>query len=117
MEDSDEHDKVDADGDMDKSETVKMRPAGRKQEKDLMSKKRSLEEATRELIKRQKEIVEISRQKLVAVQELADEAIMSRDTTKMNPVSKAYYVKKQQQILDKLNAQENKENEQPEGNQ
>lgn len=34
------------------------------------------------ITKHQKEIVEIFRQKLVAIQELADEAIMFRDTTK-----------------------------------
>ena len=71
------------------------RPEGRK-----TAKKRKADEA--EIREGQKELILILRQKLQAMQVVADEAIMSKDISAMDDLSKRFYEAKKKEIAERM---------------
>ncbi|OAV86309.1 hypothetical protein PTTG_29973 [Puccinia triticina 1-1 BBBD Race 1] len=67
------------------------RPEGRK-----AAKKRKYKQG--EALEAQKELIKISREKAAAMQTVADDVIMSRVLTNMDPISRAFYTAKKEEI-------------------
>ncbi|OAV98262.1 hypothetical protein PTTG_00314 [Puccinia triticina 1-1 BBBD Race 1] len=67
------------------------RPEGRK-----AAKRRKFEQG--EALEAQKELIKISREKAAAMQTVADDLIMSKNMSNMDPISRAFYTAKKEEV-------------------
>ncbi|POW21256.1 hypothetical protein PSHT_02587 [Puccinia striiformis] len=71
------------------------RPEGQKAAKKRKFKETRAPEA-------QKELIKISREKMAAMQTVADDVIMSKDLSAMDPISRAFYTAKKEEIAKRI---------------
>ncbi len=83
-----------------------VRPSGHKCEKEAKRLKHTHDEAALESVARQMKLLEASLQKAAALKFLAEQAMMSKDLTQMDAMSRAYYTQKKKEILEKMGLNE-----------